>query len=173
MPYEESQRLNLRGQVYKAYDQSGVVVNNQLDFKGNKLAVQKGIAEKYDVDIDWAPATSLRYGQEADDLLLKDEVSRKPILFTQITEYDALNRMTRLYNWHRGVGTRVAVYEPTYNERGLLLSEDLVVNAIKREETYDGGTRTHTLRQIAYDAKGQKTSVEYGTGEETGLFQCV
>ena len=51
--------------------------------------------------------------------------------FTQFTEHDALNRMTRLYNWHRDP-RQVAVYEPSYNGRGLLKAEDLILRRLPR-----------------------------------------
>lgn len=58
--------------------------------------------------------------------------------YVQITQHDALNRMTRLYNWHRPAENRIAVYIPRYNERGALLSEDLVTHAT----SYDPDTGT-------------------------------
>jgi RHS repeat-associated protein len=85
--------------------------------------------------------------------------------FNQVIEYDALNRMTRLYNWHH-TAERMAVYEPRYNERGVLASEDLVIRAAREtvagKNRYTGGTRTSAIRAIKYNAKGQRTSTEYG-----------
>src|SRR5687767_13783925 len=79
--------------------------------------------------------------------------------------------MSRLYNWHRGVGSHVTVNKPRYNERALLASEDLVIGATKTVLGYDPirpvpgsrpAQRTEAIRAIAYDAKGQCERIEYG-----------
>ena len=58
--------------------------------------------------------------------------------FTQITQFDALSRMTLQYNWHRAApDNRVAVYEPEYNERGSLVREALTVRARKTANGFD------------------------------------
>ena len=74
------------------------------------------------------------------------------------------------------VGTRdrrVAVYERQYNERGLLVGEQLVVRATRNTATagtrYDetGATRSDAIVDIRYDAKGQKTLLRLGNGTTT------
>ena len=103
------QPRNLRGQVYRHFDPSGLVTNERFDFKGNLLEVTRRLASAYDAPvIDW-PAGSGRH-------------ARTRGFHSASPNIDALNRMTRLYNWHRGHGSQVAVYEPSYNERGLLAS---------------------------------------------------
>ena len=76
------------------------------------MSVGRRFASDYDADTDWRSVLGLSITQEPDALLM-------PESFTQITSYDALNRMTLQYNWHRA-GKPVAVYEPTYDARGLL-----------------------------------------------------
>jgi RHS repeat-associated protein len=83
--------------------------------------------------------------------------------------------MTRLYNWHQGVGRQVAVYEPRYNERGLLFSEELVVRANrnsaangKRYDEIPGQSRREqAIREIHYNEKGQKEYVVHGNSTIT------
>jgi RHS repeat-associated protein len=89
--------------------------------------------------------------------------------FEHVTEHDALGRPTTILNWHRGVGARVAVYEPRYNRRGLLAGEDLVVGATRTAAPTgsSGGTRTAALRSVTYDAKGQRLAVALGNGTTT------
>jgi RHS repeat-associated protein len=77
-------------------------------------------------------------------------------VFTQRTEYDALNRMTRLENWHRA-GQTPAIYRPEYNRRGILAGESLTVR----------GQVTEAILNIDYDAKGQRTRMQYGNGTTT------
>ena len=125
-----------------------------MDFKGNPLEMKRQLAAAFDVEIvDWN--NPLINGLEAE-------------IFTSNIEYDALGRMTRHYNWHRTVN-RVAVIEPTYNERGVLVSEDHItattkpqIDPLPREER-----RVTAVSNIQYDAKGQRMQVRYGNGTTT------
>ncbi|NUQ23476.1 MAG: insecticidal toxin complex protein [Saprospiraceae bacterium] len=154
----EDNAHNLRGQVYQHYDASGLATNPDYDFKGNLLAAVRQLASEYtEAVIDWTEG-SPTFGLA-------------PEIFTQNTEYDALNRMTRHYNWHRGPDSRVAVYEPVYNARGLLESEDLIVGARKTDTGYAGGTRTQgAIHGMTYDAKGQRQRIRYANGTITRYF---
>ena len=139
---------NLRGQAIKHCDGSGEVRTVSYDFKGNVLKVQKQVPQDAKTQtIDWNNATL------------------ESTIYTQITEYDALNRMQRLYNWH--YDSRVTVYEPTYSPRGVLQSEDLIVNASKNASSYIGGARQTVVKDIVYDAKGQRMRMRYGNGTTT------
>lgn len=151
---------NFRGQVYRSYDQSGLVTNVGFDFKGNPLEVHRRIAIAYETEEDWRTALDLPLDQEPDGLLM-DEI------FRQLTEYDALNRVTRQYQWHPGPGSRVAVVEPYYNQRGLLQLEDVVLDAIKTDEGYEGGARSSMVRRVTHNEKGQRLSIHYGNHTTT------
>lgn len=147
---------NLRGKAYKHCDGSGQMVSVAFDFKGNLLEVQKQLPLNAQVAVvDW------------------HNTILEPTIYTQITEYDALNRMSRMYNWHyqnANGETRVAVYLPTYSERGVLKSEDLIVKALKTANGYtlDAKTKQTTLvKDISYDAKGQRMRMRYGNGTTT------
>ena len=153
----DARKRNLRGQLHQHYDPSGLNHVERLDFKGNPKEVCRTLASEYKAPVvDWqagAPTAKL----EAET-------------FVQITEYDALNRMTRHYNWHRGTGSRVAVYEPRYNARGLLESEEIVVRATKTATGYTTGAdhrREQAIEKITYNAKGQKELVRYGNDTVT------
>jgi RHS repeat-associated protein len=149
----ESQALNLRGQVHKHYDSSGIITNNHFDFKGNLLDAQKQIAAAYkEPIINWQLASNTN-GSETE-------------IFSQQTEYDALNRMTRHYNWHKN-NTNVTVYEPWYSRRGILEAEDIIVKANIIDATYSGGQRTTAISRITYDAKGQLQKIYYGNETTT------
>jgi hypothetical protein len=158
---------NLNGQLIRHYDPSGLTETVHRDYRGNEQQVRRtlvadGTVSRVDWQSDANPDGTSKLSSET---------------FTQITEYDALNRMTRLFNWHRGEGSRVAVYRPTYGARGTLLSEDLITRAKKitladgrddYEEVPDTpppnptqGTRTTTaIKTIQYDAKGRKTFLQ-------------
>jgi RHS repeat-associated protein len=147
---------NLRDQLWRHYDASGRVELERLDFKGNVLETQRRLALDYEAAvIDW---------QSQSDTKLLSET------FYKVTEYDALDRVNRLYNWHRGPGSRVAVYEPRYGERGLLQSEELVMRATKTANGYTPNAafaRQTPIVRIEYDAKGQKELIRHGNGTST------
>ncbi len=150
--------FNLRGRLHHHYDQGGLITNTFYDFKGNPREVQKKLIHSYKAPI-------INWQENSPTSLLEPET------FTHITEYDALNRITRLFNWHQGTGSRVAVYEPFYNQRGLLESEQLVLGATK---TVNGNGYMATVNQrstpvssIGYDAKGQRQKILYGNGTRT------
>ena len=149
----DAQLLNLRGQAYQHFDGGGTITNKHFDFKGNLLESTKQIAAAYkEPFIDWSNNSTTNN--------IEVEV------FSQQTEYDALNRMHRLYNWHKS-NANVAVYEPTYSKRGMLAAEDIIVKADKTDVGYSGGQGTTAISNIIYDAKGQLQRIYYGNGTVT------
>ena len=146
---------NLRGKAFRSYDQSGLVKNERFDFKGNTLEVKRRLVNAFDVDTDWQPVIDPQSDQEPDTLLMSET-------FTQLNEYDALNRITKQYGWHKGTGSRVSVYQPKYNKRGLLASEDVLINAIKSTTGTDNGKPTPVIKKLTYNEKGQRLSITYG-----------
>lgn len=137
---------NLRGQVYKHYDSSGLMTNVDFDFKGNLLAAKRRLTSAYkECVIHWPENPS------------SDAFTTET--FSQSTQYDALNRMKELVNWHieDRQDREPAIYTPQYNQRGVLLSETLTVK----------GQITQAIRKIEYDAKGQRTFIEFGNNTRT------
>jgi RHS repeat-associated protein len=147
---------NLRGQLYRHYDSSGRMQFDRFDFKGNRRETSRRLCLDYrDAATDWQT--------DPDDQL-------EAATFVQAAEYDALNRPTRRFAWHRGTGARVAVHLPRYNERGALVSHDVVAHATKTASGFSvttGYPRTTVVRHIAYNARGQVESIEYGNGSLT------
>ncbi|HEU4931577.1 MAG TPA: RHS repeat-associated core domain-containing protein, partial [Pyrinomonadaceae bacterium] len=147
----DAQERNLRGQLYQHHDQSGLNQVQRVDFKGNPVELHHQLASQYRAPVvDWQ--------DKSETAQLETDT------FIQITEFDALNRSTRIYNWHRGDGSRVAVYEPTYSERGLLVSETLEVGATKVPKSHEPSRSgpTNAIVNIRYNAKGQRESVTNG-----------
>ncbi|MEO6545002.1 MAG: RHS repeat-associated core domain-containing protein, partial [Nitrospiraceae bacterium] len=146
---------NLNGQLVRHYDLSGRVETIRRDFKSNVQEIHRTLTRDATVSVvnwDVADATALNG-------LLEQET------YVQLTEHDALNRMTRLYNWHRPAQNSVAIYLPRYNRRGLLESEDLVLRATSYDPA--SGTITKAIQEIRYNAKGQKTYLQLGNGTVT------
>ncbi|MGB7816858.1 MAG: SpvB/TcaC N-terminal domain-containing protein [Methylotenera sp.] len=144
---------NLNGQMTHHYDASGMVETVLLDFKGSPLQVNRRLVKDAKSTVtSWQGNLNTKLETET---------------FSQRTEYDALGRMTRLYNWHRGVGSRVSVYVPKYSARGNLKAEQLIVGATKTAQGYSGGTATRAIQDISYDAKGQRQYLKLGNGTIT------
>ncbi|CAH0353123.1 hypothetical protein AQB9606_03073 [Aquabacterium sp. CECT 9606] len=174
----DAQQRNLIGQSVSHFDPSGLATVERVSLLGQPTHVTRRLILPHSDGDDGL----LNWHTAARNELLEQET------FRHITEFDALGRMTRLYNWHRDItfapdGTfqdtpgqtnRVAVYEPNYNERGALQSEWLHVRASKTTRA-DGAvtfepdpTRSaQAIEHIEYNAKGQKLSLNLGNGAQT------
>ncbi|MFE5616105.1 SpvB/TcaC N-terminal domain-containing protein [Streptomyces sp. NPDC056524] len=148
---------NLCGRLHRHYDSAGLTVTERADFGGQVLQVSRRlVADHRAAATDWQ-------GADPDARL---ETER----YEQVAEYDALGNRRRLYNWHRGTGSRVAVHELTYGERGLLASHELVVGAVKAAGGHVAGAdtrRTAVVSAVVYDAQGRRRSAGYGNGTTT------
>jgi RHS repeat-associated protein len=149
------QAANRVGQLVRRYDASGLTATIRRDFKGNVLEVERRLNNQPTASlIDWTNNPSAKLEAET---------------FRQLSEYDALNRVTLRYNWHRDPAT-VAAYQPRYNERGALRSEKLRVRASYSPAGPAGGTNAaqpDDIRDIRYNAKGQKEYLDLGNGTLT------
>ena len=140
-----SEASNLRGMMWKSYDQSGLVENVAYDFKGNLLQGSRQFASAYNQTIDWNVADP--------DALLEPET------FTTVTAYDALNRATSIRTPHNA-GIPASEILPAYNEASLLESVNVKLRG--------AATATNFVSDIDYDAKGQRERIQYGNGSTTG-----
>ena len=153
---------NLLGRAVRAYDEAGVVVSGGHDFKGNPLQTTRQVIADAPIlatyteaatlgwqvapfTVDWTPVPGQT--REARDAELLDQTR-----YTHDSAFDGLNRVTRHLLPADAAGHR-AVLTPAYNRAGALDAVSL-----------DG---TVYVRQIAYDAKGQRTLIAYGNGVMT------
>jgi len=164
-----TQQRNLIGQPVAHYDPSGLATVERADPRGTAEEVTRTLVRDVEASvIDWN--------------VVARESLLEPETFIQITERDALDRVTTLYNWHTdidgqpGRSHRVAVYLPHYNERGVLSSETLHVRATKPpaadgrptfQPHADPTKNVEAIKRITWNAKGQKLSLELGNGTTT------
>lgn len=151
----ESQRLqdNLRGKIYKHFDSAGVITNETYDFKGNILHSTRKLVCGYKNIPDWSGSPAL----EAET-------------FSSSTLYDALSRPVQLTAPHSDKpGARVNVFRPGYNEANLLdrINVWLGRNAEPAELLDQKTADLQAVINIDYNAKGQRTLIEYGNGTKT------
>jgi RHS repeat-associated protein len=141
---------NLRSKIYQHYDETGVATNTSFDFKGNRTAGSRQLGIQYQKPVNWSPLAALR-----DPLQIATAAS--PLLQTEIfsssSTFDALNRIVT------ATAQDGTVQHPVFNEANLL--EQMSVNL--RGAT----TATPFVTNIDYNAKGQRTLVEYGNGAKT------
>jgi RHS repeat-associated protein len=136
---------NYLGQLYKHYDEAGLVTINGYDFKGNLLekdrevisdtdllAVFNGPPTNWEVDcfrVDWANPPTLEGN------------------YLTTMEYDAMNRVTKM-TYPEDVETERKEFVPTYNRAGALESVKMNGNDY--------------VNHIAYNAKGQRLLIAHG-----------
>lgn len=132
---------NQRTQVVQTFDQAGTVTTDEYDFKANPLVNRRRLAVSYDAVLDWDSSVPL-HGES----------------YTSATRFDALNRPVEQTSPDGSV-TRIA-----YNQAGLL--EQLNVNL---RGAMHGGSPVWTpfVTDIDYDARAQRTRIEYGNGVHT------
>ena len=160
---DEARMRNLIGQATTHWDPSGRAKVESIDLCAKPAHITRTLIKPDAVGgadmVDWQIANRAS--------LLDGEI------FHQITEYDALGRMTTLYNWHRDApDNRVAVYKPIYNERSLLKSETLDVRASKTStgHTPSANGPVEAIKEIRYNAKGQKEILVLAQGKTTTTY---
>jgi RHS repeat-associated protein len=132
---------NLRGKVVQVFDQAGVAISDDYDFKGNVLRSERRLAHAYKTTLDWSVAVPL-----------------EPDSYTSRATYDALNRPTEL------TAPDSSVIRPGYNEANLL---ERVEANLRAEQQPGQPVWTPFVTDIDYDAKGQRTIINYGNGVRT------
>ena len=132
--------FNQCGKPIEQKDTAGIVKNTEFDFKGNLLSSSRQLLKNYRDDANWNNI------QPAD---LEEDV------FVSSTDFDALNRVIKIRTPASIAGTiQSTLISPIYNEANLL-------NAL--EITRPGaGIADPIIKNINYDAKGQRESITYG-----------
>jgi RHS repeat-associated protein len=168
--HPKAEQHNLRGALYLHLDQAGAVITEALDFKGNPLRPSRRIAKEYKRALNWSVVDAVLPSAIAPLDPATLEAALVPLLesdtYESSTTYDALNRPTQLIAPHSDqADTKVNVIQPIYNEANLLEQ----VHAWLNQNAEPGGwldpaTATlHAVSNIDYNAKGQRTLIEYGS----------
>lgn len=149
-----AKQLNLLGTAHQIFDQAGMVRVPELDFKGNPKFVDRVLAKDYENSLDWSALP-------AQPDVAAIQATANPALevaevFTANSQYDALNRPTRVT---LPDGT---VIVPTYNEANFLAS--------LRAQIRGQGNFIEFLKNQDYDARGQRQFAHYGNEVFTRYF---
>ncbi len=149
----DTESTNHRLKPWKVYDGAGVLVSDSYDFKGNPVLSKRQMLSEYKSQVDWKKNQKL-----------ENET------FTSRTLYDALNRPIQIIAPHSSkANTKFNVIQPVYNEANLLEREDVWLEQnTEPAGLLDPGTATqHAVKNIDYNAKGQRELIEYGNGVQT------
>lgn len=132
---------NLKGKVYRNYDEAGRLEMIEYDFKGNLLKKIRQVIDDSFIKpslntytaylVDWTSFPAILNG----------------FLYETDSEFDALNRVTKL-KLPTDVNSLRKDITPTYNNAGAL-----------EKVNYDG---TDYVKHIAYNAKGQRILLAMG-----------
>lgn len=128
----DGKQRNLRGKTYKSYETIGVVTNEMFDFKGNLLSTATQLLKTYKSDADWSVLSDADL--EADNFQLTGT-------------FDAMNRPVQVQT------PDGSIMRPVYDETGIL---NQVYIRVK------GAAETLFVKDIQYDAKGQRQHIVYG-----------
>jgi RHS repeat-associated protein len=141
---------NHRGKVYRLFDGAGVLTSNSYDFKGNLLGSTRHIAKEYHQTPNWDVINGLT-GVSA--VWTAAQSSLETESYSTTVTYDALNRVIS------STSPDGSVTRPVYNEANLLESLELNHRGT--------GTFTSIVDNIDYNARGQRTIIEYANGVDT------
>ena len=173
--HPEAERRNLRGALYLHLDQAGALTSEEYDFKGNSVRGTRRFATEYKRAISWSTVDAVlsnEGGERFDPALFEGKITPfvEKETFTDRTRYDALNRVVQqVAPQSDRPGARFDVIQHTYNEANLLERLDAWLQQPSIPSTMlEPRTATlHAVRNIDYDAKGQRTAIAYGNGAST------
>jgi len=161
--HPEAELRNLRGKLYLHLDQAGSVTTEAHDFKGNPLRASRRLTNgtQYRQAVNWRPVDADHVALPTDPKALLDPVALAITLaprleadtYTSRTTYDALNRLLT------ATSPDGSIYRPTFNEANLLDKVDVNLRG--------AAATTLFVKNIDYNAKGQRTRIAYGNGAAT------
>ncbi len=139
-------KWHLKGQVWKVFDGAGMVTFENYDFEGNLLKSSRRLLKDPMNQVQW-PLTGNSFDSNKAGLLLQKPGNK----YSTNTRYNALGYVIQ-HTIPDGSFHRLS-----YNETGLMDSLSIERN----------GTVTDFITGIRYNAKGQRTEVQYSNGVST------
>jgi RHS repeat-associated protein len=158
---QNPEATNHRLKVWELRDTVGLLVNENYEFKGNLVQSTRRLLSDYKAPfVDWS--------QKPSPPQLETEV------FTSRTLYDALNRPIQIVFPHSSrAGTKINVVQPVYNEANFLeqICAWLQQN-VEPDRLLDRNIATthYFVKNIDYNARGQREYIEYGMEDENNVW---
>ncbi len=149
----QPETTNSRGKLWKQYDGAGLLVNERADFKENIIEVQRRLlANGTTAQVQWPQDSSGNFDEVAGVNLLESNTRLNSPAYVVATAYDAMNRVVQ--NQFPDGSSQT----PMYNQASLL--ESMAVQHPNRPAEV-------LVRNIDYNARGQRKKIEYGNGVVT------
>jgi RHS repeat-associated protein len=166
--HPQAEQRNLLGVLWLHLDQAGGANTEAYDFKGNQLRSTRRLALEYRNLINWSAVDAVLPANATDLLDLNMlEAVLTPMMeserYTGLTDYDALNRPVRQTTPHTNT-MQPSVIHLVYNEANLL--EQVEVNLNGAKDNHNQLVWTPFIANIDYDAKGQRTRIDYVARDE-------
>jgi len=138
---------NLRGRPIAIYDGAGLQKLGPYDFKGNLLGSARKLTLLANASAtpNWSALDGVTNAATAESTTVVALL--EGTAYGETRQYDALNRITSV------VTHDTSEFTPTYNEAGLLEAVDVKIRG--------ASPATNFVKNIDYDAKGQRTLIEY------------
>jgi RHS repeat-associated protein len=149
----DPQDHHLRGKLIALYDGAGLLELGPYDFKANLLATRRQLTTAYTSTPDWSPIAS---EDDVDAAKITVAAAIQTETFEELRTFDALNRVTSITT------PDDSLLEPLYNEASLLEALSVYVRGAT--------TATPIIKDLDYNAKGQRTRIEYSDDEGTAPF---
>ena len=158
---------NLRGKLYRQFDESGLVTHYLYDFKGNLVQSSRIFASNFQAAnsltpvVPWTGAASdlsfLVGNEEFINLVTYDAINR-PLLYTR-PFIPVVSGAVIPLPYSQTAVNNADVYVPGYGESGSLNTISLF---------YGGGsTATPYVTRICHNEKGQRLCIQYGNNTVT------
>ncbi|KAJ9655127.1 hypothetical protein H2201_008877, partial [Coniosporium apollinis] len=123
---------NCRTKLVTVFDQAGKVLTDMFDFKGLSLHTSRQLAKDHKATLDWS----------------REPVQLEDGVFASSSTHDALGRSNETLLWD---GTKVRM---RYDIGGSLVGLEANLQGESESKSF--------IRDIKYDARGQRTRIEYG-----------
>lgn len=146
----QARDANALGRQVAQFDDAGLLLHSAYDFKGNLTRSSRQVPTDFRSTSDWTIVASLNEPFAARQRAASLLESESHVI---AKEYDALDRITQ-ETAPDGSETR-----PRYNDAGLLEAVDVKPGT--------GGVSISVIRNIDYNARGQRTRMELGCQVET------
>jgi len=172
--HPDAKKFNLRGKEFIHCDMAGVVRSERFDFKGNLEHVTRILAKNYKTAFTWSPVADALPSDEINTIVLSSIDSALAQLveiesFSSKTKFDALNRPIQFVEPHSNeTGTTIHVVQQEYNEANMLEKVHVWLEETSEPQMLlDHLTGTDYVKKVDYNAKGQRTVMEFGNNVVT------
>jgi len=167
---------NLRGRLYRQFDEAGLVTQYLYDFKGNLVQNSRIFGRNYK-SADGVSPVNAYSGIPATDMGLLETDPATNLLqeYTTLTHYDALNRpIVQVRPFLSPAASIGNIIPAPYSQAGVNNADVIVPGygvsgALNTVDVFygGGGSSTNYVARICHNEKGQRLCIQYGNNTVT------